>query len=268
MARERDPNRDKAYQLWKRHNGEITNREIANKLDIDEKKVAVWKSRDKWDSATTSDNVVQRNKVKKNNVVQQKQSVVEIQQKKDNKRERKRSGNPNPKNQFTKRNTAAVKHGLHAKYIPDDMQEIIDSMNSMSAEDIIWQNIEIQYASIIRAQQIMWVQDADSLLSEEVSSSYGQNGTSQSFKVAFAYEQYDSFLKSQSRAMGELRSLIKQFVAMADESDERKQKLQMMDMQMNKLKAETELTQEKVKLIKGQKKDTSLLEALINTVKE
>jgi hypothetical protein len=38
MARARDPNRDKAYNLWKEHNGEITNREIANQLDIDEKK--------------------------------------------------------------------------------------------------------------------------------------------------------------------------------------------------------------------------------------
>ncbi len=38
MARARDPNRDKAYNLWKEHSGEITNREIANQLDIDEKK--------------------------------------------------------------------------------------------------------------------------------------------------------------------------------------------------------------------------------------
>ena len=27
MARARDPNRDKAYNLWKERNGEITNRE-------------------------------------------------------------------------------------------------------------------------------------------------------------------------------------------------------------------------------------------------
>ncbi|MGI8349623.1 terminase small subunit [Niallia circulans] len=71
MARARDPNRDKAYNLWKEHNGEITNREIANQLDIDEKKVAVWKSRDKW-GQDNKDNVVQQKKSKKKNVVQQK----------------------------------------------------------------------------------------------------------------------------------------------------------------------------------------------------
>jgi phage terminase small subunit len=63
MARKRDPNRDKAYEIWKQHDGKITNREIAHLLSTDEKKIAVWKQRDKW-------NVVQQSK---NNVVQQKE---------------------------------------------------------------------------------------------------------------------------------------------------------------------------------------------------
>ena len=73
MSRARDPNRDKAYNLWKEHNGEITNREIANQLDIDEKKeVAVWKSRDKWGQ----DN--------KSYVIQQKNNKQQKQQRKQN----------------------------------------------------------------------------------------------------------------------------------------------------------------------------------------
>lgn len=62
MARERDPARDKAYEMWKESNGKITNREIANILGVDEKKIATWKTRDKWNCSTT----------KKENVVQQK----------------------------------------------------------------------------------------------------------------------------------------------------------------------------------------------------
>lgn len=62
MARERDPARDKAYEMWKESNGKITNREIANILDVDEKKIATWKTRDKWNCSTT----------KKENVVLQK----------------------------------------------------------------------------------------------------------------------------------------------------------------------------------------------------
>lgn len=69
MARERDPNRDKAYEIWKQHDGNITNREIAHLLSTDEKKIAVWKQRDKW-------NVVQQTKKEKGNVVQQRKKPI------------------------------------------------------------------------------------------------------------------------------------------------------------------------------------------------
>ena len=55
MARVRSPNRDKAFEIYKEHGGNITNREIASILNEDEKVIAVWKSRDKW-------NVVQQSK--------------------------------------------------------------------------------------------------------------------------------------------------------------------------------------------------------------
>lgn len=48
MPRERSPNRDKAFEIYKERGGNITNREIAAILDEDEKVIAVWKSRDKW----------------------------------------------------------------------------------------------------------------------------------------------------------------------------------------------------------------------------
>ncbi|MEG3013111.1 MAG: terminase small subunit [Cetobacterium sp.] len=47
MARERDPKRDLAFQMWK-DNKSITNREIARILEVDEKKIATWKLRDNW----------------------------------------------------------------------------------------------------------------------------------------------------------------------------------------------------------------------------
>ena len=55
MARPRNPNQDRAYEIYKEHDGKITNREIAAMLNEDEKVVAVWKSRGKW-------NVVQQSK--------------------------------------------------------------------------------------------------------------------------------------------------------------------------------------------------------------
>lgn len=57
MPRERNPNRDIAFELFRNSQGKLTNREIANRLNEDEKVIAVWKGRDKW--------------VEKGNVVQQ-----------------------------------------------------------------------------------------------------------------------------------------------------------------------------------------------------
>ena len=57
MARVRSPNRDKAFEIYKEYNGSIANREIARILNEDEKIIAVWKSRDKWNKNL---NVVQQ----------------------------------------------------------------------------------------------------------------------------------------------------------------------------------------------------------------
>ncbi len=56
LPRARNPNRDKAFEIYRQHNGKITNREIAAQLGEDEKVVAVWKGRDNWK------NVVQQKK--------------------------------------------------------------------------------------------------------------------------------------------------------------------------------------------------------------
>lgn len=48
MPRKRDPNRDKAFELFNKNAGNITNREIAKQLDVLEKTISAWKSRDKW----------------------------------------------------------------------------------------------------------------------------------------------------------------------------------------------------------------------------
>lgn len=49
MPRQRSPERDKAFELYKEHNGKIANREIAKQLDIPEKSISGWKVKDKWD---------------------------------------------------------------------------------------------------------------------------------------------------------------------------------------------------------------------------
>ncbi|MGL5713157.1 MAG: terminase small subunit [Paraclostridium sp.] len=86
MAREKDPNRELAFKLW-RENQEITNREIAKTLEVDEKKIATWKSRDKWKERVSSPEkeatTIKKNKcstTKQETVVQQKNVVQQIEE--------------------------------------------------------------------------------------------------------------------------------------------------------------------------------------------
>jgi len=76
VARIRDPARDKAKELYL-NNKDITNREIANILKIDEKKVATWKYRDKWECNTEEKkNVVQHKKCSTTKPKEEKKELI------------------------------------------------------------------------------------------------------------------------------------------------------------------------------------------------
>lgn len=48
MPRKRNPKRDQAFDIYRKAKGDIKNREIAKQLDVPEKTVGSWKSKDKW----------------------------------------------------------------------------------------------------------------------------------------------------------------------------------------------------------------------------
>lgn len=50
MARARDPNRSKAFEIYKEHAGKIDLVEIANRLNISPGTIRGWKSKDSWDA--------------------------------------------------------------------------------------------------------------------------------------------------------------------------------------------------------------------------
>jgi len=49
LPRARDPNRDKAFEIYKKHNGDIDLVEIASQLRVPHGTVRGWKSKDKWE---------------------------------------------------------------------------------------------------------------------------------------------------------------------------------------------------------------------------
>ncbi|PPA70050.1 phage terminase small subunit [Jeotgalibacillus proteolyticus] len=222
MPRARDPNRDKAFEIWKEKNGDITNRALAEMLNVPEKTISAWKSRDKW-----------------NAVLQTNDRSTTMRKKKPERK--KRSGNPNPSNQFTKRNSTARTHGFFSKFLPEETLEIMEAMNEFSAADLIWDQIQIQYAAIIRAQKIMFVTGKDELIKElkktKTTSTDFADTKEEEWEFQFAWDRHASFLNAQSRAMSELRGLIKQFNELAYEHDERRLKLEQMQTSIDKNRA-------------------------------
>lgn len=213
MPRKRSPNRDKAYEIYKDRGGDITNREIANLLGEDEKVVAVWKSRDKW-----------------NDVQQSKKSCTT----------NKKGGQPGNKNASghgaPKKNSNAEKHGLFRKYLPKETFSIIQEMPSEPL-DVLWDQIQIAYAAIIRAQQIMYVRDREDKTIERIEEKSG-NVIGEKWEVQQAWDKQANFLKSQARAQSELRSMVKQYNELLHENwslatEEQKARVK-------KLEAETE----------------------------
>ncbi|MBT2599099.1 MULTISPECIES: phage terminase small subunit [unclassified Oceanobacillus] len=227
-------NWDKIRTEWETSN--ITLKDLAAKHDIKLGTLKSRKSREGWSRDATKKGATKSKK-------------VATRKKKDatRKKQKNRSGNPNPKNQFTKRNSAAVTHGLFAKYLPDETMEIMNNMQQVTPLDILWLNIQMQFASIMRAQQIMHVSGKEDLTKELKKSKFDiiktddglkQIPTEEEFELQFAWDKQASFLNSQSRAMGELRSMLKQFYELADYDDMRLLEIEKMQVAIDKTKAE------------------------------
>jgi phage terminase small subunit len=54
LARSRSPNRDKAFEIYKKHKGKIRNKDIGEQLNEDPKTVSKWKTLDKWEERINS----------------------------------------------------------------------------------------------------------------------------------------------------------------------------------------------------------------------
>ncbi|MED1607765.1 phage terminase small subunit [Cytobacillus kochii] len=137
-----------------------------------------------------------------------------------------------------KSNQNAVTHGFFSKFLPAETLEIMEQMEERSPADLIYDQIQIQYAAIIRAQKIMYVEDKDEIIKVLKKKKDSDFAEEREWEYQFAWDRHATFLNAQSRAMSELRSLIKQFDEMANIDDERRLKLELMRAQIDKTKAE------------------------------
>lgn len=157
-------------------------------LGISEKTVGGWKCKDAWDS-------------KLNGVLQSEERSTP----------KAKGGQPGNKNATgPPENKNAEKHGLFSKYLPKETLSIIQEM-PRSPLDILWDNIQIAYAAIVRSQHIMYVRDQEDVTTTKIGESNGDTSSSEKWEVQQAWDKQGNFIKAQARAQSELRSLIKQY---------------------------------------------------------
>ena len=187
MPRAPDERVSKAKELYKTGMKLV---EIASQLNLPPGTVRRWKSTYGWDS--------------------------ERSEKKSERSNRKKGGQPGNKNSVghapsvPMKNKNAETHGFFSKYLPEETFSIIQEINKKDPLDILWENIEIAYAAIVRAQRIAYVKDRED--NTIIKSGYKTgNVIGEEFLVQTAIDKQSKFMQAQARAQGELRSLIKQY---------------------------------------------------------
>ncbi|MEK5115416.1 phage terminase small subunit [Bacillus sp. FSL R5-0677] len=251
MAKSRSPNRDKAFEIFKEHNGEIKNRKIAEILQEPEKTISSWKSRERWvdklnesNCSTAKENDCSTAKKKRSTSKKLSAALKGNQNAVGN------PGNRNPKygnknaigHGAPAGNDNAVTHGFFRKHFPEDVADLAAEIMEKNPIDMLWENITIQYTAIIRAQRLMYVVDQEDMTKElkKTKESYSDSGSSseEEWEIQFAWDKHATFLNAQSRAMSTLSSLIRDFDKLANIDDERRAKLNLINAQIDKLKAD------------------------------
>lgn len=188
MPRKPDERIDKAKELFLKGAKLV---EVANQLEVSEGTIRSWKSRYKWDCNVANDKCSVANK--------------------------KKGAQPNNKNAVghggtgPPQNKNAEKHGFFSRYLPEETFSIIQEIEQKNPLDILWENIQIAYAAIVRAQQIMYVEDKFDESITKIGETNGEKSAGKKWEVQYAWDKQANFLKAQARAQGELRSLIKQY---------------------------------------------------------
>lgn len=190
MGRARDPNRDKAFEIYSDNNGNIELIEIAERLGISAGTVRGWKSKDKWEP-----------------------KIKGTFQKKNTERSKNPRGAPKgSKNALghgaPKGNTNAIKHGLFAKYLPQEVYEIAQELSEKQPIDILWENITLTYANLLHAQRILYVQDVDDTTSVLIATT-AKGGAS--YEIHTSWDKQGKALAAIARAQTELRGMIKTY---------------------------------------------------------
>lgn len=137
-------------------------------------------------------------------------------------------------------NKNAEKHGFFAKWLPEETREIMGAIQSADPLDLLWDNIQLQYTAIIRAQKLMYVKDQKDKTIEKIEHGYGETSEKNKWEVQQAWDKHATFLQAQSRAMKTLESMIRQYDELLNNNrdmvtEEQRQRISLLKAQTDKL---------------------------------
>ena len=209
MPKAKNAKADEALELFRQGFKLV---EIADRLGVPPGTVRRWKSIYKWDNERS-----------------EKKSSV-----------RKRGAQPGNKNSKggPPGNKKAEKYGFLSKYLPPETKEIFDAIAKADPLDLMWQQIQIQYAAIIRAQKIAYVKDQQDKSIDITMTVDADSGSTTAYEIQQAWDKQENFLKAQSRAMATLANLIRQYEQMLRDRGVNATEEQIL--RLDKLRAETD----------------------------
>ncbi|WP_259417412.1 phage terminase small subunit [Bacillus toyonensis] len=256
MARQRSPDRNKAYEIFKEHNGDITNRKIAELLStsektVSEKTVGGWKSKDGWiDKLNGVLHKNERNTPKKDTEYSKKKPGAPKGNKNAvNNRGGAKKGNRNAVGNSggsaPLRNGNAATHGLYRKYLPQEIYDLKEELKEAVNNDslsIIWDSIMLQYTQIIHAQRIMFVRDKEDMTKELRKKKLTESGFEEEWEIQFAWDKQASFLNAQSKAMSTLVTLIEKYDRLAN-TEEQKLRIEKLKKEIAAIKVDGDTNQ-------------------------
>lgn len=208
MPRAKDARADEALALYRQGFKLV---DIAKRLEIPAGTVRRWKHSYGWEKS-------ERSQKSKANI-------------------RKRGGQPGNRNRAApKGNKRAEKYGLYSKYLPEETLELFNLSIGADPLDLLWVQIQVAHAAIIRAQKIAYVKDQEDKTVEVTMESMADGGTTTAFDIQQAWDKQAAFLKSQAIAQSSLRGLIKQYDDMLKERGERATEEQQLRLELLRVK--------------------------------
>lgn len=186
MPRKPDERIDQAKELYLKGMKLV---EIASQLNLPEGTVRRWKSTHKWDT--------------------------ERSDKESERSEKKVGGQPGNRNAVGHGGTGppgnknAEKFGFFSRHLPEETMSIIEEMPE-DPLDILWDQILLAYAAIIRAQQIMYVKDKDDKTKSKIEKKRG-NVSGEKWEIQYAWDKQGNFLQAQARAQKTLEGMIARY---------------------------------------------------------